>query len=850
MKLVVESSSPQPGAPPDGGLAFGWSTIFLSIVGLTSLGISQPVFDLVGADPSFFVAHQSKTLDIVLFGLGVLLLPAIVAFAIAAVSRAAGPKGFAVVSSAVVGLLGGYLIATIIKRPITWGTWALVVTVVVLAALIGTGFFRLEPLRAGLRVIGYLAPLPLLWFLFGGPVSTLVGASDASAVGQGASEDNQLVIVVLDELPAASLVTSSGEIDAVKLPNFARLGEMSTWYRETATVSSRTTWAVPAISTGKNPSGRETPPDSSAYPKNTFTYLSPSHVLDADEFLTRLCPQKLCEEGPDDQVDGSLLYSDGLVAAGHALLPGPFAEANLAPLGDQWAGFTRVDDEAADQTDGQTADAEVETVAERMAADGANDQAARFRAFTQRAATRVEPTVSYLHVALPHVPWERLPDGRRYNGVGLPGLGDDGWVDDKATIDNSAFRYLLQLEFVDTLIGELLDELETSPTFDETMLIVTSDHGAAFRPELPRRSPTGRTAGELAHVPLFVKYPGQQTGEISDRRSATIDILPTIAEVLGVELGTEVDGEISPPDIDGISLRQPAPDDRRLWLWGKGVEVPLGPSLSEASDRTRKSLARAVPEGQRASESYLHLAGRNDFDLDTFASLPVEGELDITNQDQYLGLTTSSEFLPARFFGHLRGGAAEGGDIVVMINGVPAGAGPVQENRRTMVMLDPAVLDAAAGAEIEFSAAHRTPDGWVQLGIRGRSPMDIVLDDSGDPVSITSDGRTWGVENTTGVGNIDQVPETVTGEADGRVFGWAADPESGELPVAVLLMERAEVVGRPNQVIPRQDVADSYNDQNLVDSGWSFLFTNKRAVENLYIIALYADDSFQVLRQN
>ncbi len=43
-------------------------------------------------------------------------------------------------------------------------------------------------------------------------------------------------------------------------------------------------------------------------------------------------------------------------------------------------------------------------------------------------------------------------------------------------------------------------------------------------------------------MPLFVKYPGQDGGEIDDRPAHTVDILPTIADVVGVEPPWEVDG--------------------------------------------------------------------------------------------------------------------------------------------------------------------------------------------------------------------------------------------------------------------------------------------------------------------
>src|SRR4029453_4829022 len=47
---------------------------------------------------------------------------------------------------------------------------------------------------------------------------------------------------------------------------------------------------------------------------------------------------------------------------------------------------------------------------------------------------------------------------------------------------------------------------------------------------------------QIMWTPLFVKLPGQSEGEVDDRPTETIDVLPTIADVLDVEIPWEVDG--------------------------------------------------------------------------------------------------------------------------------------------------------------------------------------------------------------------------------------------------------------------------------------------------------------------
>ncbi len=52
----------------------------------------------------------------------------------------------------------------------------------------------------------------------------------------------------------------------------------------------------------------------------------------------------------------------------------------------------------------------------------------------------------------------------------------------------------------------------------------------------------GRRSQDIADTPLLIKRPFQHTGRISDRHVRTMDILPTIADVLGIRMPWRVDG--------------------------------------------------------------------------------------------------------------------------------------------------------------------------------------------------------------------------------------------------------------------------------------------------------------------
>ena len=101
-------------------------------------------------------------------------------------------------------------------------------------------------------------------------------------------------MVVMDELPTASLLGADGRIDAARLPNFARLAREGTWYPNTTTVADQTTAAVPALLSGRRSPREIRAPDLEAWPRNLFTLLGRQYRLDVREPVTRLCPAEAC----------------------------------------------------------------------------------------------------------------------------------------------------------------------------------------------------------------------------------------------------------------------------------------------------------------------------------------------------------------------------------------------------------------------------------------------------------------------------------------------------------------------------------------------------------------------------
>src|SRR6266542_1530699 len=204
-----------------------------------------------------------------------------------------------------------------------------------------------------------------------------------------------------------------------------------------------------------------------------------------------------------------------------------------------------------------------------------------------RAPARRQPTLYFLHVLLPHAPWLYFPDGtgRAVARTNAPGRIGERWVD-PALAEQAWQRLLLQTGYTDRLLGVFLRRLHATGLWRRALVIVTADHGISFRGGDLRRRPTRTNLAELAFTPLFVKLPGQDRGRVVDRHVQTLDILPTIADVLGIRIPWQTDGSSaldrragsSRVDVAGVSapyavaLRQRRTSlERQLALFGTGT---------------------------------------------------------------------------------------------------------------------------------------------------------------------------------------------------------------------------------------------------------------------------------------
>lgn len=115
------------------------------------------------------------------------------------------------------------------------------------------------------------------------------------------------------------------------------------------------------------------------------------------------------------------------------------------------------------------------------------------------------------------------------NIEGLPPLGHD-----TATSDRTIRDRMEMMTGVDESVGELLAALERNGELDDTVFIVTSDHGYFYGEH--GLNPQRRLAyEETARIPLLIRYPPRiAAGNVEDRLTLNLDLAPTVLDMAGL----------------------------------------------------------------------------------------------------------------------------------------------------------------------------------------------------------------------------------------------------------------------------------------------------------------------------
>ena len=553
----MDQPEPAPEAPdPDARRArwSAWSRAAV-IVGLFGLALTQPLLDLLGRNPAFFVAGSYTSAQIVWFAVIVAVVPSAIAIAVVLLAGRLNRSVGDVLFQVVVFCLGG-LFANVLARGMDLEGGKVAVLAGVLGGAAAIAILRVRPGRMLLEYLAVANVLFLVAFLFMSPTSDLIGASTSDLdLGEVSMETppGPVVVIVFDELPVSTLMSADGTINEQRYPAFARLAESSTWWRNASSNHHRTERAVPELLTGTI-TPTDALPSYVDLPRNLLTMFSDTIPVERYEPITDMCPPSQCEA----RIKGSLdqVLRDASVAYGHRVLPRRLRD-RLPAIDGAWGGFG--DDTGGGGGEPRPTTATLEKCQEEAEARG--EDAGRLCRWFERpdaerspaaqAAALVaqgggidgSPTLHFSHVVLPHAAWTIDPWGGQLMGAVPPPPEDPADPSYEWLARLQYQRHSLQAGAADVALGSVLDDIEGSGAWEDTTLVVVADHGTSvLPPQFGRDDVNEGNAEEIYRIPMFIKGPGQEQGEVVDDPAQAIDVLPTLADLLDVDLDWEFDG--------------------------------------------------------------------------------------------------------------------------------------------------------------------------------------------------------------------------------------------------------------------------------------------------------------------
>ena len=105
-------------------------------------------------------------------------------------------------------------------------------------------------------------------------------------------------------------------------------------------------------------------------------------------------------------------------------------------------------------------------------------------------------------------------------------------------------KYDSELAYTDIHLGDVFETLKTLKLDQNTIVVITSDHGESFKDRKPAFIFHGRSVyNEEVHVPLLIKTP-KSIAQRRDTIVGLVDIAPTLGALTGVNMPTnELDGQ-------------------------------------------------------------------------------------------------------------------------------------------------------------------------------------------------------------------------------------------------------------------------------------------------------------------
>ena len=463
-----------------------------------------------------------------------------------------------------------------------------------------------------------------------------------------------------------------------------------------------------------------------------------------------------------------------------------------------------------------------------------------------------DPQLFYHHDDLPHYPYEYLPSGKMYTRMSSdPGMSNEVWGNNQWIVIQNYQRHLLQVQFVDKMLGDFLSKIKSQGLFDQSMIVVLSDHGASFYTNDNRRSITGSNVQNIASVPFFIKKPYQQNGYIDEVSAETIDILPTILDVIGAS---------SSHDFDGNSLFVDLPEVRKKAIYSQDATSIISLDEKIMKDKQRfflKSKYTNKDEFSTDNEKIFKLGDYSEIinsDLNNFSIVQSNKySISINSEFSFSSVDLNSSFIPADISGYIyesNENSDEEIDLAIAVNGkIRAITRTIQGVAWNSVVNENSFINGNNEIEIFRIINNDFSVTLDKLNHLLNDDYSIIIEDDQSFLMNNTSSNRFIFKTSALAGRVDVV------KFDGinlEIRGWAADPLTKDRPKNILLFADNVLIGNVKPYLSRPDVAEYLINPQYTNSGYllSYKFKEENINQPTYRVLVLCEngDVFEISR--